>query len=292
MTDAECVDFLQWALPGLRMRWPGFRRVRRQVCKRLKRRIQCLGVDDASAYRHYLVGHPEEWSELDRLCQVTVSRFYRDRQVFIALERELLPHLAQQAAQRQADSVRGWSAGCARGEEPYTLMLLWKLVIARRFPGVDLHLLATDINPQLLNSARRACYPFSTVKNLPPAWRDGGFTLAVDRYCLQPHYRQGVEFMQHDIRSPPPDGPFDFVLCRNLVLTYFDQELQSEIMNGISRALVPGGYLVIGVHEQLPDQLTVFRPYNERLGIYQLEPSSCARLPMRRYGAPLGARAL
>ena len=85
MNDADCVEFLQWALPRLRMRWAGFRKVRGQVCKRIGRRLKELGLGDIDAYRSYLDKHSEEWEILDGLCRITISRFHRDRKVFECL---------------------------------------------------------------------------------------------------------------------------------------------------------------------------------------------------------------
>src|SRR5688572_10367475 len=93
MTDAECVDLLQWALPRLGLRWQGFRKVRRQVCRRLSRRIAELGLSEAGSYRAYLESNEQEWDALAALCRVTISRFWRDRAVFEALRDEVLPQL-------------------------------------------------------------------------------------------------------------------------------------------------------------------------------------------------------
>ena len=82
MRDTECIEFLQWCLPHMSMRWVGFRRVHKQVCKRLQRRLRELGLVDLKAYRRYLEQHRVEWHTLDHLCQITISRFYRDRVVF------------------------------------------------------------------------------------------------------------------------------------------------------------------------------------------------------------------
>src|SRR5687767_6728995 len=117
--DAQCVGFLQWALPHVRMRWEGFRRVRRQVCRRIERRRRELGLDGLPAYRLYLEQHPDEWPVLDSLCRVTISRFYRDRGVFAFLEGEVLPAVAQGAVRDGRQALEAWSAGCASGEEPY-----------------------------------------------------------------------------------------------------------------------------------------------------------------------------
>ena len=94
MDDRDCVAFLQWALPRLGMRWHGFRKVRHRVCKRIDRRLRELGLRDPDAYRTWLQAHPHEWSTLDSLCTVTISRFARDRMVFAVLQERVLPELA------------------------------------------------------------------------------------------------------------------------------------------------------------------------------------------------------
>jgi len=147
MTDPECVQFLQWALPRLRLRWAGFRKVRKQVCRRLARRINELGLPAVSAYRAYLDTHPEEWTIVDAFCPITISRFYRDRATFQALERDVMPALATAALARGDPTFRCWSIGCASGEEPYTVAMLWMLRLRHRFP-CRLQIIATDIDPE------------------------------------------------------------------------------------------------------------------------------------------------
>jgi len=95
MTDSEGVQFLQWCLPRLHLRWPGFRKVRRQVYKRINRRLQQLQLRNIDTYRDYLKDHPAEWATLETSCWISISRFYRDRSVFQYLESAVLPQLAQ-----------------------------------------------------------------------------------------------------------------------------------------------------------------------------------------------------
>lgn len=269
MTDPECVSFLQWALPQMRMRWAGFRRIRRRVCKRIAQRLRELQLPDTAAYQAYLQSHAEEWLKLDVICRVSISRFYRDRQVFRMLEQEVLPQLASGALARHEPPLRTWSAGCASGEEPYTLALLWRLVLRQRFPGLAQQILATDVDPLLLRRAQRACYPFSSIKNLPPSWREQAFEERAGEYCLRPAFRQGVTFQCHDVRNGVPDGPFHLVLCRNLVFTYFAPALQKKIAGQIVAAMHPGGVLVLGVHEKLPELDQAMEAWSSRLGIYR-----------------------
>jgi len=147
-----CIAFLQWALPRLSLSWRGFRKVRSQVCKRIRRRMQSLGLEDFAAYRDHLERHPQEGAMLDCFCRITISRFYRDRNVFGVLRECVLPRLAQRAEQERRD-VTCWSAGCASGEEVYTLRIVWDLSLADAHRGVALALLGTDVDETMLARA-------------------------------------------------------------------------------------------------------------------------------------------
>jgi chemotaxis protein methyltransferase CheR len=251
MTDAECVAFLQWALPRLGLRWAGFRRVRRQVRRRIARRIAQVGLADAAAYRTYLEANDDEWDVLARLCRVTISRFWRDRAVFEALRDHVLRELGP--------NVVAWSAGCASGEEPYSL------VLAAAEAGVEIHVVATDVDPALLERARRARYRESSLRDLPADVRARAF----DGGSLRSEYRRPVDFLLHDVRDGAPNGPFDVTLCRNLVFTYFADELQLDIGRRLSRSLRAGGALVVGAHEALPEGLNELEPWPGARGVYR-----------------------
>jgi chemotaxis protein methyltransferase CheR len=256
------------------MRWPGYRKVRRQVCKRVVRRLDELGLADTFAYRTYLETHPDEWRELDELCHIPISRFYRDRAVFEHLGQNVLPHLAETAAARSSDRIRAWSAGCGAGEEPYTLAILWRLSLRRQFPDVTLQILATDVDHTQLARALAACYPYGSLEQLPAAWIEAAFEQRAGRYCLRPEFQAGVEFQQQDIRLQRPQGTFDMVLCRNVVFTYFAQELQLEIAIALHNLLVPGGVLVLGIHEALPPGIAGLQLLEPRLRVYRRDSVS------------------
>lgn len=267
ITDAECVRFLQEVLPRLRMRWPGFRRVRRQVRKRLRRRMDALGVSDLAAYGCYLDEHPSEWDVLDGMCRISISRFHRGIRAFDVIRRDVLPAIAE-AASRAGEPLRCWSAGCASGEEPYTLSLAWILELAGRFPEVELRVLATDADPHMLERARRAEFTEGSLKDLPKAWRPR-FERRGELYVLPERLREGVELRQADVRGPPPTERFRLILCRHLVFTYFAPALQAEILERFMSVLEPGGFFVVAPKETLPD-LSGLEPWaNGRLGIYR-----------------------
>ncbi len=269
MQDSECVAFLQWALPQLQMRWGGFRKVRKQVCKRLTRRLRELDLHDLDAYRQRLSTNPGEWQRLDTLCRVVVTRFYRDRRVFEELTVGVLPQLAREVRAGGRGVLRVWSIGSASGEEPYTLAILWHHLLAARFSGLQLAILGTEIDRHLLARSHQACYPAGTIKNLPAELRYAAFTQTNDHYCLHPHYQGMVQFRQQDIRTTLPGEQFDLILCRNLVFTYFDQALQQSTLERILERLRPGGWLLLGVHETLPASTRQLQTVSVRLGLYQ-----------------------
>ncbi len=280
MKDPECVEFLQWALPRLRMRWPGFRKVRRQVCKRVQRRARELDLPGAHAYRDYLIRNPDEWRILDRLCVITISTFYRDRAVFDFLGSNVLPALARGVAERRDAMLRTWSIGCASGEEPYSVMLVWRFAVQPHLPALGLRVLATDIDDAMLDRARAGCYAASSLKLVPEPWRHEAFEQFGNRYCLRSGYRGDIEFVHQDVRAALPEGNFDLILCRNLVFTYFDAALQRVMLTRFLAHLRPAGSLVIGKHETLPVDMARLAPWvgAELLGIYRrTEPEEMGR---------------
>ena len=261
MKDADCVAFLQWALPQLGLHWPGFRKVRRQACRRIAARLGELGLADAAAYRSHLQSHSGEWPALAALCTVTISRFYRDREVFDCLGAAVLPALAHAALERGAARLDCWSAGCASGEEPYTLAIQWRMALAARFPGLALHVLGTDVDETLLERARAACYKPSSLEALPAAWRSQAFERRGRLLCLHGAFRSGVELERQDLVAELPPRQFDLVLCRNLAFTYFGAERARLALERIASRLRCGGALAVGIHEQLPRPAAGFEPW-------------------------------
>lgn len=271
MKDEACIHFLQWALPQMQLRWQGFRRVRKQVCKRISQRINQLGLADELAYRDYLLSHASEWQTLAILCHVTISRFYRDKIVFNCLESELIPRLCAQLQLQGEKNLYCWSAGCARGEEAYSLVLLWSFVLQDYYPEMVISITATDIEPLMIQQARKACYPFSSVKNLAAEWRQRAFRQINDQYCLHPVFQRPVTFSLADVEQMVGTQSYHLVLCRNLVFTYFNLDRQVQFLHKLQTQLSAGSVLVLGAHERLPEGISDWRQWQSRLPIYVLE---------------------
>lgn len=258
--DSECVAFLQWALPQLHMRWPGYRKVRRQVCKRIVRRMRALDLHDVEAYRARLAEDSAEWAVLDSMTRITISRFFRDRDVFAYLCDEALPALHRLAA---PGPVRIWSAGCAGGEEAYTLG------IAGHREGIPIQILGTDADEHQLERARRGLYSSGSLKDLPEAWRATSFEDHDGKQRLKRELRNDVHLALQDIRREMPDGPFHLVLCRYLAFTYFDEELQQRIAQGLLERTAPRGLIVLGKRESWPDEVPGVIEVRSGLPIYR-----------------------
>ena len=271
MRDADCIAFLQWALPRLDLRWQGFRKVHGQVCKRLKRRMKALGLEDIAAYRARLKADPDEWAVLDGMCHITISRFFRDSRIFEALALRVLPEIAARAAKEQREA-RFWTAGCASGEESYTLKILWDLGVSGARPGVDCSIIATDVDRAMLHRARKGCYLRGSLRELPETFIAKGFDRVGELYCVKPKHRRDVHILDQDLRVEAPKGVFDLILCRNVAFTHFEVPLQREALSRLVEHLSAPGYLIIGVDEVLPQQIADLIPLSDMPRIFKYAP--------------------
>jgi chemotaxis protein methyltransferase CheR len=223
-----------------------------------------LGLGGLADYRALLETHHEEWTRLDGLCRISISRFYRDQGVWRTLEREILPDLIERARARGETHLRIWSAGCASGEEPYTLALLF--AFGAGLSGCPREILATDADPHLLERARRACYPETSLRDVPDSWHIA-FDPSGEEYFLRADYLRQVRFLRQDVRHAFPEGRFDLILCRNLVFTYFETELQAAVARRLAERLEAGGMLLLGIHESLPESIPML--VQERSWLYR-----------------------
>jgi len=268
MNDTDCTAFLQWALPQLELRWPGFRKVRRQVCKRLKQRMRDLGLDNYLAYRARLEADPSEWRNLDDCCHITISRFFRDRGIFDVVRRRVLPAIAARA-KREGRDAQAWSAGCASGEEPYTIKIIWNVEVASKYPGVSLSIIASDVDKAMLTRAREGCFERTSLHELPLPLIEPAFDRLGEYYTVKPRHREGIEFLDQDLRTEMPSRMFDLILCRYVAFTYFAEPLQRKVLARMLERLRPESYLVIGSHEHLPGNIVELAALDNAPHIFQ-----------------------
>lgn len=269
--NAACISFLKWALPVLNMRWEGYKKVRGQVCAKINKRLKELHMKDYEEYKSYLNKHQEEWTKLDGMMHITISRFFRDKKQWDVLQHNLLPELVK-AAKEENRSFLVWSPGCASGEEPYSMAVLWKQAIEPMHPHVEPVIIATDADGHMLKRAEDAKYSKGSLKEMPVEWREKVFKKENGHYHLQHEYQEMVHFEQQDIRKEMPDGPFDIIFCKNLVAMYFNQKVSIKVFQKISDRLRKGGYLFLGNHEEFPlEGVEEIMKYDKGINLYRKE---------------------
>lgn len=263
MTDFE--TFLAEALPPLGLSPAAL--IRRNIRRRVVRRMESVGVHDFPSYLRFLHRNPSERDNLRRLFTVTISRFFRNRRVFEALASQVLSPLAA-----KGNPVCAWSAGCASGEEAFTLRILWEELPGRK---PDLSIVATDIDEECLKRAGEGLYPESSIREVPGDISDRYFRGEGGRYRLREAVVRSVTFRRHDLLCESPPGNFDLVLCRNAAFTYFAVPRRIAI----AAVVPPGAVLVLGRTEKLPREAEacfarVCSPYNI---FRRLQPASVVR---------------
>ncbi len=225
--------------------------------RRLAVRMRACGVHTFAEYAALLDHDAGEYERLIDALTINVTKFYRNPETWNAVAH---PHLAE-LWERRRGQVRVWSAGCASGEEPYTLAVLLAEAARRRGEPVWLArsaIDATDIDRESLARTAAASYQDTAFVEMPGELVDRYFTAARPRRPV-PEIRQLVHVRRHDLlRDGPPRAPYDLIVCRNVVI-YFDRPTQERLFSQFADALAPGGRLVLGKVE------TLFGAARERL---------------------------
>jgi chemotaxis protein methyltransferase CheR len=250
--------FLRQACPPLGLEWRKYRR--RSARHRVLARMEELGLSRFEDYLRRMNEDSREAADLAERMRITVSRFFREPEFWVILEQEILPYLL--ASSVSARSLRAWSVGCAGGEEPYSLALLWSASLQSHHPRRKLEILAFDIDRASLERADRAIYYPSSLKEVPEPILEKGFSRKKDHWQLHPRLQDMVRFRRQNFLTGHPPGLFDLVMARYLPFTYFRGDRRMAAARQLWRALRPGGVLMIGKKEQLGErELDLFAPW-------------------------------
>jgi len=229
----------------------------KQPClkRRLAVRMRARGVHTYTAYAQVLDREPAEYDLLLDALTINVTRFFRNPETFALLREQVVPRLWAAPG-----PVAVWSAGCASGEEPYSLALLFAEHARAGALRTRLRVDATDLDPGALAALRRASYPASALVDVPPELKARFFS-AGPPYVVDPAVARVVRPLAHDLtRDPPPQPPYQLIVCRNVVI-YFDRPTQERLFASFVDALAPGGLLLLGKVE------TLFGPARARLDV-------------------------
>ena len=237
------------------------------ILRRIGRRMTVTHHSSMRAYADYLEAHPEEVGELVKAFLINVTQFFRDSEAFAYLRHEVLPKLIEHARDRDR-VLRLWAAGCATGEEPYSLAMLLTDLLGAEFSEWSVKIFATDLDEAAINFARRGLYSENLLKTVPLEYRERFFERFDQGYRIAKSLRQMVIFGQQDLSRSAPFPRIDLVLCRN-VLIYFTLELQEFVLNQFAFSLSPSGYLFLGKAETVRPTQFYFELINKHWKIYR-----------------------
>ena len=227
------------------------------ILRRLGRRLAATDCRTIEEYSRYLEDHSEEYRQLISTFLIKVTEFFRDPDLFEHLKKEVLPELIAEAREKE-NQLRIWSAGCATGEEAYSLAILVSEVLGREAGLFNVRIFATDIAEDAVNFARRGVYPPSALDGLSEEQLGRYFVEEDGSYQVKKQIRGMIVFGEHDLARRSPFPQIDLVMSRN-VLIYFSHDLQRRALQLFAYSLRDGGYLVMGKAESSSPFRRIFR---------------------------------
>jgi len=250
--------------------------------RRLAERVEALGLDDFYAYYKHLRFNPLGKAELEEAVERLVTRetyFFRQEYQLRAFRDQVLPELREQNAERRRITV--WSAGCATGEEVYTIAML--VAESGLLNGWEVKVIGSDISRSGIAVARRGVYREASFRTTPSAARARWFREAKGGFEVVPELRRPCYFGQLNLMDGAQTlmvSRVDAIFCRN-VLIYFDVKARRRIIEGFYERLVPGGYLMLGHSESLLNLTTAFELVHLREDLVYRKPLAVGRLEGR-----------
>lgn len=258
-TDHDLDDFLRDVLTRSGIDFANYKQP--TIRRRLQRRMLATNMRSLGEYQAYLGTHPDEYQRLIASFLIKVTDFFRDPNLFAHLREHVLPEVIARA-QAHGTEIRLWSAGCATGEEAYSLAIILSEAMGDKLTSIPVRLFATDIDAEAVAFARRGTYPVSAVESVDRDLLARYFTEADGEYTVSKPLRSLIIFGQHDLAQRPPFPNMDLILCRN-VMIYFTTELQRRALQLFAFSLRDAGYLVLGKAEiasPLSDELRLEDP--------------------------------
>lgn len=237
----------------------------------LMRRLNLrLSATHSSNYREYLLVLKKDPRECRRFIQtltINVTDFFRDKDVFLFIKKNYFPQLTKSADKRKKRTISIWSMGCSRGQEPYSLAMLWHEFLGSKINDYKIKIQATDVDGEALIKAKSGLYTPKETTNLPKSYLRKYFSKKDGMFKIKPGLQKMIKFKQLDIIKEPPPGKFDMVFCRN-VFIFFESQLQKKLRKKLYMSLKKDGILILGRAEMLHDEKH-FLCLSGRLHIYK-----------------------
>ncbi len=262
--NAELENLLEFIKTNRGFDFSGYKRT--SLTRRLTKRMQTVGINTFSEYSEYLDTHPEEYVPLFNSILINVTGFFRDPKAWEYIDRDVLPRIIE--SKRTADPIRVWSAGCASGEETYSIaILLVEHLGVERFKE-QAKIYSTDLDDEALAIARQGIYSESETEGAPQEYIDKYFERSSGRFTFNKELRRSIIFGRHDLIQDAPISRIDLLIFRN-VLMYFNHETQTRILARLNYALSDNGFLFLGKAEMLLTYGNLFTPVSMKNRVFR-----------------------
>lgn len=250
----------------------GYKRTSLQ--RRIRRRMEEVGCEAYVGYHEFLEAHPQEFTALLNTVLINVTSFFRDSDAWEMLRTDVVPRIVARRVDRSP--IRIWSAGCASGEEPFSLAMLFAEALGTEVFCNRVKIYATDLDDAALNTARHALYSPRDVDNVPGELLDKYFERTNGHYVFQRELRKCVIFGRHNIVSDAPISRIDLLVCRNLLI-YLESDTQNVVLPRLHYALVNDGFLFLGKAETQLARSKAFEPVDLKSRIFRKVPQEWRR---------------
>jgi two-component system CheB/CheR fusion protein len=242
---------------------------RSTLLRRIARRMQAVNLSSFEEYFDYLQVHQDEFASLFNTILINVTSFFRDEDVWTHLQSTALPQMLN--GRSSAETFRVWTAGCASGQEAYSLVMALGEIMGLDAVRDTVKIYATDADEEALNEARMAAYTAKQVENVPAPLLEKYFDRNGTTFTFKRDLRRSVIFGRHDLIQDAPISRVDFLLCRN-TLMYFNADAQSKILARFYFSLNPGGHLLLGRAEMLFSHSNMFSPVDLKRRLFKAVP--------------------
>jgi two-component system CheB/CheR fusion protein len=250
---------------------------RATLARRIEKRMTEVGVADYDAYLDHLQANPREFAELFNTILINVTSFFRDAEAWDYLAKEIIPKLLESIPEQE--QIRVWSAGCASGEEAYTIAMVLLEALGEKEFKRRVKIYATDVEERALVIAREAVYAPEALEPVPQELIKRYFVEKGGGFAFRPDLRRSVIFGRNELLEDAPISRIDLLICRN-VLMYFTVEAQAKMLSQFNFALRDRGFLFLGKSEMLTRHSTLFAPVDVKWRVFR-------RLPRRHLGERL-----
>ncbi|HEX6933847.1 MAG TPA: CheR family methyltransferase [Streptosporangiaceae bacterium] len=267
--DSTLEDLLIFIRDSRGFDFTGYKRS--SLARRITKRMNEAGATDFVDYRDRLESNAEEFGHLFNTILINVTGFFRDAEPWAYLQQEVVPELIAHAEPDR--EIRVWSAGCASGEEAYSLAMLFAETMGVDECAKRVKIYGTDVDDQALRDARAGIYGQKALQALTPELREKYFEQAGGQFTFRPDLRRRVIFGRHDITRDAPISRLDLLVCRN-TLMYFNVETQAQVIDRFHFAVREGGYLFLGKAEMLLSDGERFEVVSMRQRIFRRRPGA------------------